>query len=342
MQLDQATQGLQLAVLRSGRFCEDFHYGKTYAFYDIASLTKIVFTTSAFIAAEETGLFSKQQLLKDYLPHIQEPDLQVGQLLNHSAGHVWWRSFYQELLEGVDIHGLHWRQQWQRMRELLSKEQRQLPATQYIYSDVDFLFLAPVLEQLYGKDLLEIWQGLAQRLGVQEEIFFHPDNMRRLGVEQYAPTEISPITQQALQGQVHDENCFALGGVSTHAGLFASLQGMKIYLKELRASYLGESNWVRAAIFRSYSERSCPATHGDWGYGFMKPTAGKASCGKYFSDASFGHTGFTGTSLWFDPQQDLGVVMLSNRVYPSRENRAFVALRAKIHDVIVEFLTGRE
>jgi CubicO group peptidase (beta-lactamase class C family) len=91
-------------------------------------------------------------------------------------------------------------------------------------------------------------------------------------------------------------------------------------------------------MVRYFTGRRIPPTLGDWGLGFMKPSRPTSSCGKYFSVHSFGHTGFTGTSFWFDPKLDLMVVILSNRVHPTRTNQAFLKLRPRLHEFVVESL----
>ncbi|MGZ3723862.1 MAG: serine hydrolase, partial [Bdellovibrionales bacterium] len=144
---------------------------------------------------------------------------------------------------------------------------------------------------------------------------------------------------KVLQGEVHDDNTWALAGVAPHAGLFAPIEAVSDWGLKLRAAVLHDSKrFGDPKMVRRFVTRQIPPQVGDWGLCFMKPTKGAASCGRYFSPKSFGHTGFTGTSLWMDPIHDVLVVILSNRVHPTRDNKSFALLRPKLHDWIRELL----
>jgi CubicO group peptidase (beta-lactamase class C family) len=143
-----------------------------------------------------------------------------------------------------------------------------------------------------------------------------------------------------LQGEVHDENAWALGGVASHSGLFGDVQSVSNWALYLREAVLNGTRQLSPSVARLFSKRSLPKEKGDWAVGFMMPSAEGSSAGHRFSKSSIGHTGFTGTSFWWDPKADILVVLLSNRVYPTRENASFVKLRAVIHDMIYEELLG--
>ena len=118
-----------------------------------------------------------------------------------------------------------------------------------------------------------------------------------------------------------------------------TIEAVSEWALKLRASVVdGDDEYFDAKTARRFTRRQIPRKTGDWGLGFMKPTKGRASCGKYFNAQSFGHTGFTGTSIWMDPVQDILIVILSNRVHPTRHNPAFAALRPRLHDWICELL----
>ena len=189
------------------------------------------------------------------------------------------------------------------------------------------------------KDFLSLWERTAERLALHD-VFFHPGNRPIHARHRYAPTERCPWRRRVMQGEVHDENAWALAGVAPHAGLFASLEGVSDWGLKLRAGCLAlqSSRFPSSAMVRRFTGRRVPRAIGDWGLGFMKPSLGRATCGRYFSASSFGHTGFTGTSLWFDPVQDLLVVILSNRVHPTRKNQRFTEVRPLLHNWICELL----
>ncbi|MCB0421642.1 MAG: serine hydrolase, partial [Bdellovibrionales bacterium] len=207
-----------------------------------------------------------------------------------------------------------------------------------VYSDLDFLVLGYYLEALYEKELVKIWEGIQEDHHL-ETLHFCVNNKPKFSKNRYAPTEKCPWRKKVLQGEVHDDNTWSLLGVSSHAGLFGSIHDVSRWGRELRRSYYERGKGLApSSIVRAYCRRSLPVTVGDWGYGFMKPSRSQSSAGKHFSASSVGHTGFTGTSFWWDPQKDLMIVILSNRVHPSRKNQKFVALRPLIHDWIVQIL----
>jgi len=142
-----------------------------------------------------------------------------------------------------------------------------------------------------------------------------------------------------MQGEVHDDNAWSLGGVSSHAGLFGSIDDLGWFGLFIRGQLQGISRTlIKQKTAQLFATRSLPLGRGDWALGYMMPTPGASSSGDYFSPYSIGHTGFTGTSFWYDPAQDMIVAILSNRVAFGREREVFKELRPKIHNWIVEGL----
>jgi CubicO group peptidase (beta-lactamase class C family) len=136
---------------------------------------------------------------------------------------------------------------------------------------------------------------------------------------------------------VHDDNAWAFGGLSTHAGLFGSIDDLGWFALFMRSELKGYAKTsVKPKTAQFFASRSLPPGKGDWALGYMMPTPGNSSAGNYFSPFSIGHTGFTGTSLWYDPQADLSIAILSNRVFYGRENKEFATLRPQIHNWIIE------
>jgi CubicO group peptidase (beta-lactamase class C family) len=168
---------------------------------------------------------------------------------------------------------------------------------------------------------------------------FHLDNKPLFKKEHYAPTEECPWRHRLLQGEVHDENTWSLGGVSSHAGLFGTIEDLGWYVLHIRSQMMGIARYeIRQKTALLFSKRGVDEGKGDWALGFMMPTPGSSSCGQYFDLSSIGHTGFTGTSVWYDPKIDLAVCILSNRLVYGRENTKFKDLRPKIHNWLVEGL----
>jgi CubicO group peptidase (beta-lactamase class C family) len=155
----------------------------------------------------------------------------------------------------------------------------------------------------------------------------------------YAPTGRCTIRNYNLQGEVNDQNTYALGGVSSHAGLFGSVDDVSWFGLFIRSHLLKQAHtFFKNKTIETFTKRAIPESQGDWALGFMLPTPGLASSGIFFSRESIGHTGFTGTSIWYDPRQDLLVTILSNRVAFGVDHQGFKEFRPKIHDWIVEGL----
>jgi CubicO group peptidase (beta-lactamase class C family) len=331
--LKSFTEGLQILALHKGRSVYRQDFGKTYLYYDLASLTKILFTTSIIMKLVEQKRFSLRAPITRLWPEFQGK-AQVFHLLTHQAGLDWWRPFYKQLDPTTSVP-----ERWLELEKLLiSKKTKVLKKS--VYSDLDLLTLGVLLMKTQKASLLELFEE-TQSVFRLRDVFFNVGNRPRYARSLYAPTENCSWRGKVLRGEVHDENAWSLGGVAPHAGLFGTLDGVASYLQLLRKCYRGESRVLRSATVKQFTRRKMNAKDGDFGYGFMLPTHGRASCGSRFSSRSFGHTGFTGTSLWYDPQNDFGVVILSNRVHPTRENRRFLDLRPLIHDWLFEsFVEG--
>lgn len=330
--LAEITPGVVIDVHYQGRRKALLGVGKTYDFYDLASLTKIIFTASAAIQHFSSVPRSLHRPIAEDLSWWRPRSTTPARLMTHTAGLDWWQPYYKKL-KGPVRPEVRWPQLLSLVAQL--KPKRTLKS---VYSDPDLFMMGADLEARTGLSLLNLWLQTAEELRLGD-LFFHPGNRPRYARTRYAPTEKCPWRKKTLRGEVHDENCWALGGVGPHAGLFGSIEAVSDWGLKLRRAFLNEKSVFRdSRMVRRFVRRQVPRSVGDWGYCFMKPSKGKASCGRHFHASSYGHTGFTGTSLWFDPVQDLLVVILSNRVHPTRENSRFVQLRPQIHDWICELL----
>lgn len=331
----RAAPGLVVQVAVGENRVIDLEWGKTYPYYDLASLTKVIFTSTATISLLSRMGRRWQSYLRQPIHEILEwwphGATTPQSLFTHTAGLEWWLPMYKRLRGPVKPEF-----RWPQLPEKLAKV-RPRRRHSAIYSDLDLWLLGFWLEQMYEQSLLDIWMEHVEKWKINSaKIFFHPANKRKYKKSTYAPTERCPWRKRVLQGEVHDENAWSFGGVAPHAGLFGTADEVMNWALRLRKAYLHDTSYVDSKVTRYFVNRRVPRAIGDWGLGFMKPSKGKASCGKYFSQHSFGHTGFTGTSYWYDPRRDLSVVILSNRVHPTRKNNAFVALRPQLHNWIVK------
>ncbi len=376
--LKSITPGLCLQVYEKGKKRADVRLGKTYEYYDLASLTKVLFGASFAMFAEEHKNFSVTDKVKKYVPELKWSDLTVHNLLTHTSGLEWWLPFYKSIYK---IKGMSKKRE--KLKSMLLASSRR-STKDAVYSDLDLLLLGFVFEEWaiesgYFLDssnpLLSLWKLLPWRQ-TTPSFHFCLDNKPKFQKSDYAPTEMCPWRKTVLQGVVHDENTYSLGGVSNHAGLFGNIDDVSKYMLMLRQGVLGKKSKVQIAspkVVQRYTSRAIAKKRGDWALGFMMPShnvklpkvnhlaqedmfvnvgrfdriwndvlaktaKSTSSSGNYFSNESVGHTGFVGTSVWFDPRRDLIVVLLANRVHPTRENRKFVQLRPLIHDLVLELL----
>ncbi len=340
------TPGLVMQVHHKGRKKADLALGATYKYYDLASLTKIIFTVSALMQLHDEKLLRGTDRIANILAWWPHEKTMLKQVLSHSAGLPWWAPFYKELDLKTSPE-----MRREQLRRLIAKttlvgsglKSAGGRAIKSVYSDIDFILLGYVLEELRSAPLIEIWQSLPWREKTPG-LHFNINNKPTFARDKYAPTEKCPWRKKILRGEVHDDNTWSFGGVSSHAGLFGTIDDVAQYGLLLRQAFRGDtlakskSNFASHSTVKKFSHRAITRKQGDWAMGFILPTKGSASCGKYFHSTSFGHTGFTGTSLWYDPKEDLLVTILSNRVHPTRENSKYVQFRPQIHDAVVESL----
>lgn len=325
------TPGVMVRAYQGGRIICDVAVGHTYAYYDLASLTKVIFTTQAMMYAFELGKWNFETKVAELLSWFPHKDVRLTELLTHSSGLPWWMPLYVEINPQASRDEK--REQLRQILQGLKIEKQEVA----VYSDIGFLVLGFVLEKIFDKPLLDIWNDIKNKFYLGTTLEFHPDNKFMTRANLFAPTEECPIRKKLIQGEVHDLNCWALGGVSTHAGLFGSIDDVGWFTLHLRSQMMGIARYsIRQKTAQLFAKRALPEGRGDWAMGYMMPTLGSASCGSYFSLDSIGHTGFTGTSMWYDPKMDMSVIVLSNRVLYGSDNKAFGKLRPEIHNWIVE------
>ncbi len=331
--LRDVTPGVQVRAYQGGKLVCDISVGETFPYYDLASVTKIIFSVQAMTVAFEEKKWDLDTKLSSVLPWFPSKKTRVQDLLTHSSGLPWWVPFYKDIKTDASVP-----ERWKQLQSMIIGQEIEIKEVS-TYSDVGILTLAFVLEALYQKSLPEIWNETKEKFYSGTTLNFHTNNVAAYRKNLYAPTEECPWRLRVLQGEVHDENAFALGGISSHAGLFGSIDDMGWFLLHLRSQIQGVArSIIRQKTAMLFSQRARPVGKGDWALGYMMPTPGSASCGVYFSLNSIGHTGFTGTSAWYDPKMDLAVAVLSNRVAYGRENKAFGPLRSDIHNWLVEGL----
>jgi CubicO group peptidase (beta-lactamase class C family) len=203
------------------------------------------------------------------------------------------------------------------------------PGTAAVYSDLGFILLGLMLERLGGARLDDQFEPIARACG--PTLGFSPPAAWR---ERIAPTEFDPWRGRLLRGEVHDENAAVLEGVAGHAGLFGTAAEVGAFARLALATFRTPTIVGTPDTMRTFAARSSvPGSSRALGWDTMLPTS---SCGTRMSASAIGHTGFTGPSLWIDVERDLYLVLLTNRVHPTRDNVRLRALRPRIHDAIVD------
>ena len=309
--------------------------------YDLASLTKILSTTILTMIFLDTGRFHLDSDLNTLWPGDVPRDkagLTLARLLSHSAGFPAWRPFYGDWLKSPEN-----RRRSLASAAILDEPLIYRPGRQSIYSDLDFILLGLILEQTgQGRqdDLFE--QYIAGPLGASGIGYLPTDRAPRFARADIAPTEDLAERGGLISGVVHDDNAAALSGVAGHAGLFGNVFGVWSVFSALRRAFRDEpgKRLAAAATVKKFWQRSSLAPDSDWALGFDTKSETGSSLGRYFSLKSVGHLGFTGTSLWHDPETDLTVILLTNRVHPTRDNLAIRAFRPEIHETAAQCLSA--
>ncbi len=297
--------------------------------FDLASLTKVIATTTIAMRLVDAGALRLDDAVLDHVLEWQGEDrrrVTVADLLEHASGLPGYRPYYRTLSGPAAV-----------VAAVCGEPLAYAPRTSTIYSDLGFILLGRILEITGGAPLdaqfarwwTECFPGVAGPV-------YAVSPLERVRV---APTEYDPWRRRLLQGEVHDENAHALGGVAPHAGLFGTIASVGAFarwmLALLRESPRGAAGIAAATAHRFARRSTVPGSSRALGWDTMLPTS---SCGRRFSPAAIGHTGFTGTSLWLDPALDRYAVLLTNRVHPTRANEAIQGIRAAFHDAVLDEL----
>ena len=300
------------------------------ALFDLASLTKPLATSIILMRLVEDGLIHLNQRVSDILPEFSKTEsgynmvkdsVRLWMLLSHSSGLPPWLPLYKASKSRNDV-----------IEGALKAQLTYYPGSTVVYSDLNYIILTAVAERVSGERMDELFSGyVVEPLGLERSLY---NPLGKFTIDEIAATEV--IGSEPLVGIVHDENARAMDGVSGHAGLFStSLEASKIALDLLNAVKGRDSRLLsRATVESMWRPWACGDTC--YGLGWLVYRRGVTSSGgDLLSDSSFGHTGFTGTSIWVDVERDLVIVLLTNRVHPTRENRRIDYARPIIHNVAV-------
>ena len=344
-----AAPGASLAVGRHGRIVHMRSYGRidvpsvTAAVtdstrFDMASLTKVIATTTAAMILEEEGRLDLDRPLHHYLPEINAPDkanITVRHVLTHSGGFISGAALWRDARGHAAF-----------LERMNARPLAYAPGDSMIYSDWDLILTGIIVERITGQRLdvflqQRVWGPLGMR-----ETSFNPLATATISDQTectvalreahpllplIAATEMDTVfRRRQIHGIVHDENACALGGVAGHAGLFSSARDLAVFAQlMLNGGEYGGVRILQPGTIARWTAKQEPRS--SRALGWDTPSR-NSSAGRYFSPRSFGHTGFTGTSIWIDPERSLFVILLTNRVNPTRANTRHEPLRRAIAD----------
>jgi CubicO group peptidase (beta-lactamase class C family) len=321
------TRDVQLWKQEFGRLGQDLGPVTPRTLYDIASLTKILATTATCMALHRDQRLDLSLRIGDLLPEFSDTPIgKSGSTIEHvlahcsglSAGVPLFRKYddYRPLVEAVARHPLEYP-----------------PLSRSIYSDFGMILLGECLARLGERPLATLaWTQVFEPLAMRDT-FYRPAEIERSRI---APTEFDrDFRGRLIHGEVHDEHAYAMGGVAGHAGLFTTVEDVARFAAEMLRARAGKSDFLPRRVIELFSKRRGLVSGSTRGLGWDTPSDKGSSAGDLFSRRSFGHTGFTGTSLWIDPERGIYAVLLSNRVHPSRKNLKIRAVRREFHDAVI-------
>jgi CubicO group peptidase (beta-lactamase class C family) len=295
--------------------------------FDLASLTKVVATTAAVMKLYDSGKIHLEDQVYSYIPQLSTGDkrrITVRDLLLHRGGFPPFRKFFEFCRTPEEI-----------LDSVYATPLVAPPGDTTIYSDLSMITLGKVVERIAGMPVDQfVEREFYGPLGMKNTMFNPPAQLW----PRVAPTEIDTVWRKRLVlGTVHDENAAALGGVSGHAGLFSTASDLAVFVQMLlNGGTYGGVRYLSQKTVETFTRPAAPGQDRVLGWDLKSPEG--SSAGSLFSPSSFGHTGFTGTSIWVDPERSLFVILLTNRVYPTRANLRIARVRPVVHDAVINAL----
>ena len=294
--------------------------------WDMASLTKVVAMTSALMQLVDQGKVDLDAPVSRYVSEFTGPTKErvtVRHLLTHSSGLPAWRPLYKETYTPEEARAL-----------AIATPLDTLPGIRMVYSDLGAIILGQLVERVTGEKLDDyVVRHVFGPLGMTSTRYRPTAEL----LSRIAPSEFDPWRQRKLRGEVHDENAFRLGGVSGHAGLFSTGRDAARFARMyLGGGVLDGTRIVSTERIRQFTAvQDSALSHRALGW---ETPNGSNSAGRLMKRPAFGHTGFTGTSMWMDPSRDLFVILLTNRVNPTRQNLRIGGVRVALADAVVRVI----
>lgn len=302
-------------------------------YFDLASLTKPLATVPALLSLMEKNEISWNSTLSEIFLHQIPEDkafINIKQLMSHCSGlpdHV---EYFKKLLKIPKNKRKKTIFNW-----ILQEKLKFIPGTDILYSDLGFMLLGFIIEKLSGKNLDKCIKKIYSPFSLQNSLIFTANKKKKDLL--YAATATSLWTGKMLSGEVHDDNCRAMEGVAGHAGLFGTIEGVLQWCQYFLSQFKDRTQhpFYNNELLRMAVKKEGMSA---WTPGFDTPSLTGSTSGQFFSTASFGHLGFTGTSFWIDPDKELIIVLLTNRVFFKDNHELMKRFRPLFHDTVMRCL----
>jgi len=346
--VDNIFPGGILLVSKSGDILHHASYGLSDIYtgrqvtdktiFDLASLTKPLATTLALMILVQQAKIELDQTIGSIIPSFQKTDksnIQIRNLLCHNSGLPDYRPYYLSLAgfkHSKRKDALH--------RFLIDEPLISSIGEKTLYSDIGFMVLEWVIEKVTLKRLDQfVSEFVYKPLGIRD--LFFVDHEKEIPVRDFAATEDCPWRKKIISGVVHDDNAYIIGGISAHAGLFGTAYSIYQVLKELIFCFsaTGPDCLFEQKVVSKFFSRQKDSKQA---LGFDAPSLTNSSCGDFFpKDSTVGHLGFTGTSFWVDLKHSIIIILLTNRIHPSRKNERIKKFRPVLHNLVMsKIMTG--
>ena len=333
---DSAFPGAQVLVAKDGAVVYEKSFGRQQyspgtpqitasTMYDLASLTKVVATTPAVMRLLDEEKLHLDDPVVRYIPEFGnhgKEGITIRNLLLHNAGLPPFKQLFLTCTSPAEV-----------LDSVYQTEMIYKTGDSTVYSDFDFILLGKIVERISGVTLDHYVDSVFYRPLHMSRTMFNPPFSSRSSV---APTEYDSVyRKQLVQGFVHDENAYALGGVSGHAGLFSTASDLAVLTQMfLNQGSYGGVQYLRPETVKLFTTRQAENSSRALGWD-TKTMNGYSSAGTLMGKTTYGHTGFTGTSIWIEPEKNIFVILLTNRVYPTRLNMRIAHIRPLVHDAVM-------
>lgn len=336
---DSVFPGGIVGVMRNGALVWQQAYGyhdysktiavQTDGVYDMASITKIMATTTSMMKLVDEDKVSLDDPVSKYIPEFNEgkkKEITIRHFLLHTSGLPAFRIYVDELRTRKEI-----------IEAVRNEPLINDPGEEYVYSDLGFILLAEIIQEVTGKRIDQyVHDEFYEPMGMTSTTF-NPEHLGNQFIQRIPPAEIDTVYGRGLvHHKVHDERAYFMDGVSGHAGLFSSVPDMaKYFFMLLNDGNYGGHQYLSPEIIDLFTSHQSPINQR--GLGFDRKSEGFSTAGTLTSENSFGHTGFTGTSFWVDPDENIAIIMLTNRTYPNRSYGSRISrIRAKVADAVMK------